>query len=112
MWIVVLWQPVEAMHDQFVTWFREEFAPGMLNAPELLRTRIFTLDSASVVQDQKREHQNTTSMYQYLTLWEFNCDDLPWEILVYLGSSERWRFYVEGGHLVRQRDARNEYLEC
>lgn len=100
MWIVVLWQPVDAYHDEFVSWFSKEFAPGMLESPELLRMRIFKLDNASTVKDQKHEQQNTKPMYQYMTFWEFDCDDLPWEILLYLGGSERWRYYVEGGHLV------------
>ncbi|KAH7397219.1 hypothetical protein BKA66DRAFT_408964 [Pyrenochaeta sp. MPI-SDFR-AT-0127] len=99
MWIVVRWQPVEAVHDQFVDWFRDEFAPGMLESPELLRMRIFQLENASTVKDQKHEQQDTSSLYRYLTFWEFDCDELPWEILVYLGSSDRWRYYVEGGHL-------------
>ncbi|KAF1850364.1 uncharacterized protein K460DRAFT_327147 [Cucurbitaria berberidis CBS 394.84] len=99
MWIVVLWQPAEAVHDEFVKWFTEEFAPGLLECPELLRTRVFKLENASLVQDQKREQQTLSSMYQYMTFWEFDCDDLPWELLVYLGSSERWRYYVEGNHL-------------
>ena len=101
MWIVVRWQPVEAHHDQFVKWFTEEFAPGMLESPELLRLRIFKLENASLIQDQNVEQKSPGSLYQYLTYWEFDCDELPWEILVYLGSSERWRYYVEGGHLVR-----------
>lgn len=100
MWIVVLWQPIDAVHDDFIEWFRDEFVPGMLESPSLLRTRIFKLENASLVKNQKHEQQNTGSMYQYLTFWEFDCDDLPWKILVYLGSSERWRYYVEGGHLV------------
>lgn len=101
MWIVVLWQPVEAVHDQFVEWFTDEFAPGMLMSPELLRLRIFKLDNAIQLRDQTYSEQDTSSMFQYMTLWEFDCEELPWEILVYLGSSERWRYYVEGGHLVR-----------
>lgn len=104
MWIVVLWQPVEAHHDQFVQWFTDEFAPGMLESPELLRLRIFKLENASLIKDQSVEQKSPSDMYQYLTFWEFDCDELPWEILVYLGSSERWRYYVEGGHLVRSLD--------
>ncbi len=104
MWIVVLWQPEETMHDEFVSWFSSEFVPGMLESPELLRTRIFKLEHASVTQDQMCKKQDTASMYQYLTLWEFDCDELPWEVLVYLGGSERWRYYVEGGHLVCSSD--------
>ena len=95
-----MWQPVEAAHDQFVKWFTDEFAPGMLESPELLRLRVFKLENASLIQDKKVEQKSPGSMYQYLTFWEFDCDELPWEILVYLGSSERWRYYVEGGHLV------------
>lgn len=102
MWIVVLWQPNEDVHDQFVDWFKNEFAPGMLESPELLRTRIFKLENASLIQNGAHEQQDTSKVYSYLTFWEFDCDDLPWEILVYLGSSERWRYYVEGGHLVRR----------
>lgn len=111
MWIIVRWQPVDAVHDQFVAWFRDEFAPGLLESPELLRMRIFQLENASAVRDQKHEQQNTSSLYQYLTFWEFDCDDLPWEVLVYLGSSEQWRYYVEGGHLVSFL-AENLYEDC
>ncbi|KAF1941719.1 hypothetical protein EJ02DRAFT_404080 [Clathrospora elynae] len=99
MWIVVLWQPALAIHDEFVKWFQTEFTPGLLESPELLRTRIFKLENASLVKDQKHEQVDTESMYQYMTFWEFDCDELPWEILVYLGSSERWRYYIEGGHV-------------
>ncbi|KAI8931530.1 hypothetical protein NX059_011187 [Plenodomus lindquistii] len=99
MWIVVRWQPVEAVHDQFVEWFTDEFAPGMLQSPELLRLRIFKVDNTSSFKDQEYEEKDSKSIFQYMTFWEFDCDDLPWEILVYLGSSERWRHYVEGGYL-------------
>lgn len=100
MFITVLWQPVDAVHDDFVDWFRTDFAPGMLESPELLRTRIFKLQHATLLESETLAEKNTSAMYQYMTIWEFDCDDLPWEILVYLGSSERWRYYVEGGHLV------------
>lgn len=100
MWIVVLWQPAPEVHDEFVQWFRDEFAPGMLESPELLRTRIFELEHASKIQDQKHEQVDKASVHQYMTFWEFDSEELPWEILIYLGSSERWRHYVEGGHLV------------
>jgi hypothetical protein len=101
MWVVVLWQPAPEVHDEFVEWFREEFAPGMLEYPELLRTRIFKLEHASKTQNQKHDQVDKASVYQYMTFWEFDSEELPWEILVYLGSSERWRYYVEGGLLVR-----------
>ncbi|OAK96595.1 hypothetical protein IQ06DRAFT_296634 [Phaeosphaeriaceae sp. SRC1lsM3a] len=99
MFIVVRWQPVAAVHDDFVEWFRNEFAPGMLESPELLRTRIFKIQEASTFENNEVKDQSTSNMFQYMTIWEFDCDELPWEILVYLGSSERWRYYVEGGHL-------------
>ncbi|KAH8711927.1 hypothetical protein GQ44DRAFT_714134 [Phaeosphaeriaceae sp. PMI808] len=99
MFIIVLWQPAAAVHDGFVEWFQTEFAPGMLECPELLRARILKLQHASVFENGETKEKNTNDMYQYITVWEFECDDLPWEILVYLGSSERWRYYVEGGHL-------------
>jgi len=100
MFITVLWQPEDAVHDDFVEWFRTDFAPGMLESPELLRTRIFKLQRASLQVGGQLEEKSISEMYQYMTIWEFDCDELPWEILVYLGSSERWRYYVEGGHLV------------
>jgi hypothetical protein len=99
MFIVVLWQPVAAVHDDFVEWFRTDLAPGMLESPELLRTRIFKLQQASVVQNGQIEEKDINNMFNYMTVWEFDCEDLPWEILVYLGSSERWRHYVESGHV-------------
>ncbi|KAI4605111.1 uncharacterized protein J4E88_009988 [Alternaria novae-zelandiae] len=99
MWVVVLWQPAPEVHDEFVKWFGEEFTPGMLESPGLLRTRIFKLEHASLIQDEKYKQVDKASVYQYMTFWEFDSEELPWEILVYLGSSERWRHYVEGGLL-------------
>lgn len=108
MWIVVLWQPTAAVHDEFVQWFRDEFAPGMLESPELLRTRIFKLEHATNIRGQKHERVEKESVLQYMTFWEFDSPELPWEILVYLGSSERWRHYVEGGYLKWEM---GQYLE-
>ncbi|KAG9187175.1 hypothetical protein G6011_05046 [Alternaria panax] len=99
MWVVVLWQPTPEAHDEFVEWFREEFVPGMLETPELLRTRIFKLEHASKIEDQKHEQVDKASVHQYMTFWEFENEELPWELLVYLGSSERWRYYAEGEYL-------------
>ncbi|CBX96112.1 hypothetical protein LEMA_P110310.1 [Plenodomus lingam JN3] len=99
MWVVVRWQPVDAVHDEFVEWFTEEFAPGMLESPELLRMRLFRVDNTSSFKNQEYEERDLKAVFQYMTFWEFDCDELPWEILVYLGSSERWRYYVEGGYV-------------
>ncbi|RMZ68376.1 hypothetical protein GMOD_00010004 [Pyrenophora seminiperda CCB06] len=96
MWIVVLWQPLASIHDEFIEWFQGEFLPGMLQSPELLRTRVFKLDHASLVSDRKHATVDKESVYQYMTLWEFDSEELPWEVLIYLGSSERWRYYAEG----------------
>ncbi|KAE8823943.1 hypothetical protein HRS9139_09125 [Pyrenophora teres f. teres] len=96
MWIVVLWQPLPHIHDEFIDWFRGVFLPGMLESPELLRTRIFKLDHASLVSDRKHSTVDKNTVYQYMTLWEFDSEELPWEVLIYLGSSDRWRYYAEG----------------
>jgi hypothetical protein len=99
MCIVVLWQPVAAVHDEFVDWMQNDFVPGMLESHELLRARIFKLQHASIYEDGKSKNKGTSNMYQYMTVWEFDCEDLPWEVMVYLGSSEGWRHYVEGDYL-------------
>ena len=56
MWMIVLWQPNSEIHDEFLAWFKDEFAPGMLKNPELLRTRIFRLEHVSRIQDQEHKH--------------------------------------------------------
>jgi hypothetical protein len=99
MFLCVLWQPLDTVHDDFVEWFRGDFVPGMLESAELLRARIFKLQHASILQAGQTETKDTGKMYQYMTIWEFDCDELPWEIMIYLGSSDMWRHYVEGGYL-------------
>ena len=111
MWMIVLWQPDSEIHDEFLAWFKDEFAPGMLKNPELLRTRIFKLEHVSRIQDQEHKQVDKASRYQYMTFWEFNTEELPWEILVYLGSSEGWRYYVEGGRLSWQMGQFLEYQD-
>ena len=67
---------------------------------ELLRARIFKLERATNIRGQKHGHVDKESLLQYMTIWEYASDELPWEVLVYLGSSERWRHYVEGHYMV------------
>ncbi|KAF2123553.1 hypothetical protein P153DRAFT_303659 [Dothidotthia symphoricarpi CBS 119687] len=104
LWVVILWQPHDAYHDEFVDFFREDFAPGMLESADLLRIQIFKLEYASRWENQKHQRMDIGQMYQYITIWEFSSNELPWEILVYLGASEEWRYHVEGQHLVSLRE--------
>lgn len=106
MWCVVLWQPSADVHDEVMEWFINEFTPGMLDSPELLRTRLFKLDNVSHIRGQKQEQVDKDSLLQYMTLWEFETEEFPWEILVYLGSSDKWRLYVEDGKFVCCRPPR------
>ncbi|KAF1911253.1 hypothetical protein BDU57DRAFT_524710 [Ampelomyces quisqualis] len=99
MLIIVLWQPDAAVHDEVIDWLQNDFVPGMLESPELLRTRFLKLQHASIYEDGKSKTMDTNNMYQYMTIWEFDCEDLPWEIMVYLGSSKGWRHYMEGGYM-------------
>jgi hypothetical protein len=97
--IIVLWQPVASVHNDFLKWFQDDFVPGMLESPEVLRTRMFKLQHALLHEDGKTEEKDVDNMYQFMTVWEFSCQEPPWEVMVYLGSSEQWRYYVEGGYL-------------
>ncbi|KAL5114610.1 hypothetical protein ACEQ8H_007515 [Pleosporales sp. CAS-2024a] len=99
MFMIVLWQPLHHVHDEFIHWVSTEFIPGMLDNPDVLRARIFKLDQAFHSEGAKTEPVDTEKMYQYMTVWEFGCEELPWEVIVYLGSSKGWRHYVEGGLL-------------
>lgn len=100
LWTVIVWQPLEKYREEFVTFFNEELAAGTLESRELLRIQIFKLEHASKWEQQKYQNVDSNEMYQYITIWEFSSHELPWEILVYLGSSEEWRYYIEGQHLV------------
>lgn len=96
MWVVVLWQPVPSVHDEALEWFVSDFIPGMFESPELLRARLFKLEHAANIRGQKHGDVDKESLLQYMTIWEYDAEELPWEVLVYLGSSERWRYYAEG----------------
>jgi hypothetical protein len=112
MWAVVLWEPIPEVAEEFMTWFIDDFTPGMLDSPELLRTRMFTLEHATNVRGQKCEEADKSSLLKYMTIWEFENEDFPWEILVYLGSSEKWRDYMEGGKVVRCRSRTRNIQKC
>jgi hypothetical protein len=103
--ITVFWHATDAAHDGFLKWFETDFTPGMLASPELLRARVFKLQHASVYENGQVKEQDVGEMFQYMTIWEIDGDELPWEALLYLGSSERWRYYIEGGHVVSSSGA-------
>jgi hypothetical protein len=98
MFLIVLWQPEEAVHDEVLEWFINDFAAGMRN-PDLLRLRVLKLEQVSMIENGELKEKSTKGMYQYMSIWDFAVEELPWEIMVYLGSSEGWRHYVEGKQL-------------
>jgi hypothetical protein len=98
MMLIVLWQPLPHVHDELIEWFFNVFAPGMVN-PDLLRLRIFKLQQTSAVEDGELKEKDIKDMHQYMSIWDFAVEELPWEIMVYLGSSPEWMHYVEGGLL-------------
>jgi hypothetical protein len=99
MLIVLFWQPPDAIHDDFLDWLRSEFMPGVLESSEALRSSIYKLQHASVAQNDGVEIQDTSRMKTYMTIWEFDCEDLPWEVLISMASKPGWRNYVEGGQV-------------
>jgi hypothetical protein len=96
---VVLWQPDAVVHDGFLDWLRTEYMPGVLESLDGLRSSIYKLQHASTAQNTGVEIQNTSKITSYMTMWEFGCEELPWEVLISLASKERWRLYVEGGQV-------------
>jgi hypothetical protein len=78
MMVVILWQPDDAIHEAFVDWLRYDFMTGVLESPETLRSSIYK---------------------PYMTMWEFDCDELPWDVLISLGTKEGWRRFVDGGQV-------------
>jgi hypothetical protein len=99
MFIVILWQPEDAIHDGFLDWLRTEFMPGVLESPEALRSSIYKLQPESLAQNAGTDTQDTSTMKPYMTIWEFDCEELPWEVLIFLARKEGWRCYVEGGQV-------------
>ncbi|EMD88694.1 hypothetical protein COCC4DRAFT_60642 [Bipolaris maydis ATCC 48331] len=112
MWATVLWQPKPEVYDEFIEWFTNSFIPGMFDSPELLRARVFTLEHATNIRAQKYETVDKDSLLEFLTIWEFETEEFPWEVLIYLGSSEKWRYYMEGGMVdweIAQYMVKNNY---
>jgi hypothetical protein len=99
MLVVLLWQPEDAVEADFVNWLRTEFMPGVLQSPEGLRSSIYKLQHASTAENVGVKEQNASKIQPYLTFWEFESGELPWDVLVHLASKEGWRKYVEGGQV-------------
>jgi hypothetical protein len=84
--IVMLWQPSDALHDAFVDWLKNEFMPGVLDSPDALQSSIYKLQHASVAQTTGVDIQDISKMKTYMTIWEFGCEDLPWQVLISLSG--------------------------
>ncbi|QRD07399.1 hypothetical protein JI435_132080 [Parastagonospora nodorum SN15] len=102
---MAFWQTSEAVRDDFVGWLRDDFFPNMADSPELIRMSIFKLKHASISQNGNTEQKNPENMYQYMGVWELDNDEVPWDALVYLGTSEKWRMYWEAGQVQWQARA-------
>jgi hypothetical protein len=99
MMVVILWQPDDAIHDAFIDWLRYEFMTGVLESPETLRSSIYKLQHGSPAENAAVKKQNPGMMQPYMTMWEFDCDELPWDVLISLGTKEGWRRFVDGGQV-------------
>jgi hypothetical protein len=97
--VVILWQPDDATHAGFLDWLRSDFMPGVLESPETLRSSIYKLQHDSPAENATVKAEDTGMMQPYMTMWEFDCDELPWDVLISLGSKEGWRHFVDGGQV-------------
>jgi len=100
MWVVIRYQPDEAILDQFIKFCAEVLGPKMIENPNLLRLEFFQVDRGSSLKDGAYRDRDAKSFFPFMTTWEFRCNEIPEELLMYVIGSKDWLYYVENDLIV------------
>lgn len=91
----ISFQPSKDSHDDFWRWWRGNLIQELMRSPHFIRCRLYTIANAALLEEGSYRKQPDDEALKYFLLYEFNCEDLPWDILVEVAQSEGWRHYVE-----------------
>lgn len=83
--------PKPAKHEEFFKFHREGMVEALLQGPNFLRSRIF--------KQIGRDDENNPNPLSgpYLFIYEWDCEEMPWEELVTVGAKKEWRNNIEDG---------------
>ncbi|KAL1596567.1 hypothetical protein SLS60_009215 [Paraconiothyrium brasiliense] len=93
--VMGIFQPTPATHDAFFEWWRGEFVPFIQRSPDFLRVRLWKLDEAADLREQTVQMRDPSDLLAYVMVYEFQSDDMPWEVAVEIGQSKAYEQLVE-----------------
>ncbi|KAJ4351911.1 uncharacterized protein N0V89_007255 [Didymosphaeria variabile] len=93
--VMGVFQPTPATHDAFFEWWRGEFIPFIQRSPDFLRVRLWKLDEAADLRERTVQMRDRNNLLAYVMVYEFQSDDMPWEVAVEIGQSKAYQQLVE-----------------
>jgi hypothetical protein len=91
----VEWRVKKDMKDDVFEFYTTDMGPNFALSEDVLRQRLFEIDGATTLKGSSSETEEQDSFHTYLTLIEFESEELPWEGIVSMGGTAKWRQYFE-----------------
>lgn len=97
---VMEWQVEEAAETEVLDFYKTKAAPTIASSPDVLRFRMFKIKNATVLKSDSYETLEKKRLHKFLTLIELETEDWPWDVVVALGETPKWREYFEAQEVV------------
>jgi hypothetical protein len=94
------WHVPSDLRDEIMEWYESCVVTKMTSSPDVLRHRLFELDNATVLESAAHSTKAKESLHTYFSFVEFDTEDWPWDVILELAETEKWREWFEGQKVV------------
>jgi hypothetical protein len=89
------WRVSVDQEEEVLKYYNEVVGPTISSSPDVLRFRVFAVDTATVMQGGKYTTKEKDELHTYFTLVELESEEWPWDVVVDLADTDGWKNYFE-----------------
>jgi hypothetical protein len=89
------WRVSADQEEEVLKYYNEIVGPTISSSPDVLRFRVFAVDTATILQDGKYTTKEKDELHTYFTLVELESEEWPWDVVVDLADTDGWKNYFE-----------------
>lgn len=86
--------------EEIMKFYTDVVGPTISSSPDVLRFRVFEIDSATTIEGEKSEVKEKENLHQLFTLVELESEEWPWDVVIDLAEEQAWKDYFEKQHCV------------
>ncbi|RMZ71832.1 hypothetical protein GMOD_00009175 [Pyrenophora seminiperda CCB06] len=95
------WSIVADKEADVLKYYMEVVGPLIAQSPDVLRFRLFQVDSATTIQGNQYTQKESKKLHKFFTMVELASEEWPWDVVVELAEDEQWKAYFDTDAVVK-----------